>query len=159
MLDKKIDGRLLRVAHVAPQLDMGGMERLLVEFGRPADHSRFSLHFVSLTDRGELADDIELCGWPVIHLGMRPGLRPWGIMQLFKFFRDSKIDVVHTHNNKALVYAAPTARLAGIRRIIHTRHGQNFSCSTREAFLMRSMSHLTSRLPPRATPRYFCFRD
>ena len=58
---------ILRIAHVAPGLDMGGLEKVLVELARHTDRSRFDLTFVSLDGRGILADEIEgvlvvLCG-------------------------------------------------------------------------------------------------
>ena len=37
--------RTMRIAHVSLQLETGGMEKLLVEFARHADRSRFALHF------------------------------------------------------------------------------------------------------------------
>lgn len=122
--------RRLRIAHVVPQLNMGGLERLQVDFARHIDRSQFDLQFVSLSDRGTLAAEIEHEGWPVTAYRMRPGLRPSYILRLANFFRKSNIDVVHTHNTKALFYAAPAAKLAGVHKIIHTRHGQCFN-STR----------------------------
>src|SRR5207253_3127414 len=66
-----------RIAHVALQLQTGGMEKLLVEFARHADREQFELHFVSIGGRGTLADDIESAGWTVTALNTPPGLRPW----------------------------------------------------------------------------------
>ena len=43
---------LRRVAHVTLGLEVGGQEKLLVEFARHADRRRFALQFVSLTTRG-----------------------------------------------------------------------------------------------------------
>src|SRR5262249_60231434 len=57
--------RRLRVVHVTQGLDMGGLEKLLVEFARHADRDRFELHFVSLGGRGVLAREVEACGWSV----------------------------------------------------------------------------------------------
>ena len=69
--------RRLHVAHITLGLDMGGQEKLLVEFARHADRGRFKLMFVSLGGRGVLADDIEALGWPVMTLNAhRPGLKP-----------------------------------------------------------------------------------
>ena len=42
--------------------------------------------------------------------GIRPGL----IMRLARLFRRWKVDVVHTHNTKPLIYAAPGALLARV---------------------------------------------
>ena len=50
----KTEGRPLRVVHVASQMVTGGMEKLLVEFARHADRSRFDLRFVALVLGGAL---------------------------------------------------------------------------------------------------------
>ncbi len=87
-----------RVAHVTLGLDVGGQEKLLVEFARCADRNRFDLHFVSLGGRGLLADDLESHGWPVTTLGAPFGFRPSLIPRLARLFRQLRIDVVHTHD-------------------------------------------------------------
>jgi glycosyltransferase involved in cell wall biosynthesis len=132
----------VRVVHVVNQLDMGGMEKLLVEFARYADRGRFALHFVSLTGRGVLTEEIETLGWEVTSLGVRPGLRPGLAVRLANFFRRLRADVVHTHNTRPLLYAGPAARLAGVRRVIHTRHGQRYGAPRRvtAAFRLAAMT-------------------
>lgn len=127
----------LRVVHVVLQLDTGGMEKLLVEFARHADRSRFDLRFVSLTGRGHVAGELEALGWPVEALAMPPGVRPGFVLRLAKLFRSWKADVVHAHNSKPLMYCGPAARLAGVRRIVYTRHGQRHNASTRRNTLYR----------------------
>ena len=49
---------------------MGGMEKLLVEFARHADRGRFSLHFLTLGEKGAVAEEIEALGWPVEPRGL-----------------------------------------------------------------------------------------
>src|SRR5437773_7702872 len=95
--------RPLRVVHVTQGLDMGGQEKLLVEFARHADRRAVDLHFLSLGTRGRLAKDIEACGWPVEALLMPPGLWPSLVPQLARLFRRLRCDVVHTHNNRPLI--------------------------------------------------------
>src|SRR5215510_8892797 len=99
--------RRLRVVHVTGCLDMGGQEKLLVELARHADRDRFDLRFVSLTTRGSLADEIEDEGWPVDHWNLQLGFWPGLILKLAHWLRRERIDVVHTHNNRPLIYAAP----------------------------------------------------
>ena len=96
---------------------MGGLEKLLVEFARHADRARFDLRFVTLGDRGHLADEIEALGWPVLALGMPTGLRPRAVLELARLFRRERVDVVHTHSEGPLLYGAPAARLAGVGRV------------------------------------------
>jgi glycosyltransferase involved in cell wall biosynthesis len=122
------------------------MEKLLVEFARHADRERFELHFVSLGGRGSLADDLESCGWPVTALNTPSGLRPRLLLHLARFFREREIDVVHTHNTKPILYAAPAARLARVPRIIHTRHGQRYQATWRQTVLFRLATRLTNRV-------------
>lgn len=134
----------LRLAHVSLGLDVGGQERLLVEFARHADRRRFDLVFVSLTSRGRLAPQLEALGWPVLALDTPPGLRPSLVLRLSRLFREQAIDVVHTHDDKPLVYGALAARLAHVSRIVHTHHhGFLPSVSRRQTFLLSLAARLT----------------
>ncbi|HZY84656.1 MAG TPA: glycosyltransferase [Gemmataceae bacterium] len=133
----------LRVAHVTLGLDVGGQEKLLVEFARHADREGFELVFVSLTGRGQLAADLDAQRWPVVALEQPPGLRPRLILRLARLFRELKVDVVHTHDDKPLLYGAPAARLARVRRVLHTRHGRGFGLSRRQRLLVRLAARLT----------------
>ena len=66
----------IQVVHISLQLDVGGMEKLLVEFARHADRDRFDLRFVSMTTHGRVADEIAALGWPVMALEAPSGVRP-----------------------------------------------------------------------------------
>ena len=134
----------LRVAHVTLGLEMGGQEKLLVEFARHADRSRFELHFIVLGKHGPLADAIEDEGWSVQSLDTRDGLRPGLIVRLARLFRG--FDVVHTHDDKPLLYGAPAARLARTPAIVHTHHhGKLAQVSRRQEFLTSLASRCVHR--------------
>lgn len=136
----------IRVVHVVGQLDMGGMEKLLVEFARHADRERFDLHFLSLGNRGVVAEEIEALGWPVRSLGTTPKLNPWLVVRLARLFRELGADVVHTHNTPALIYAGPAVKLTRVGRVIHTRHGQGFGAKRREVALFRLVTLTADRV-------------
>jgi glycosyltransferase involved in cell wall biosynthesis len=112
----------LRIAHVSLGLDVGGQERLLIEFARHCDRTRFELTFISMTGRGRLGQALEELGWPVLALESPPGFRPRIVLRLARLFREHGFDVVHTHDDKPLLYGAPAAKLARVRRLIHTHH-------------------------------------
>ena len=139
------ENRPLRVAHVAPGLEMGGLERLLVELARHADRRRFELSFVSLGTRGSLAADIEDQGWPVTALEQPLGLRPRLVLRLARFFRCQRIDMVHTHDDRAQVYGSLAARLARVGGVIHTRHGRSIGASARQVLLVNACARLVNR--------------
>jgi glycosyltransferase involved in cell wall biosynthesis len=140
------NGRRLRVAHVSWGLNVGGLEKLLVEFARHADRAHFDLRFVSLTTRGTLASDLERHGWPVSALEEPGGLQPGLVLRLAQLFRRERIDVVHTHDERPLLYGAAAARLARVPRVVHTRHGQKARNTRRQVVLFRLAASLADRV-------------
>lgn len=134
-----------RVVHVSFGLEMGGQEKLLVEAAKHADRDRFGLQFVSLGTRGRLADDVEACGWPVEPMNEPTGLKPGLVLRLARLFHRWKPDVVHTHDNRALFYAAPAARLARVPRLVHTRHGRSTGASRGELKAVKQLARLVNR--------------
>jgi glycosyltransferase involved in cell wall biosynthesis len=135
----------MRVVHLTLGLDVGGQEKLLVEFARHADRSRFDLHFVSLGSRGDLAGELESCGWPVTALESPAGLRPGLVLRLARLFARLGADVVHTHDDRPNIHGAPAAWLAGVRRVIHTRHSQGTWLTRRQQYLVRAAALFNDR--------------
>jgi len=136
---------LIRVTHISFGLDMGGQEKLLVELAKHVDRLRCSLHFISLGGRGRLAGDIEDLGWPVTALSVPRGLRPDLVIRLAHEFRCQRSDVVHTHDNRSLFYAAPAARLTRVPGVVHTCHGRDVRATPRQEAMARHLSRLVDR--------------
>jgi glycosyltransferase involved in cell wall biosynthesis len=122
------------------------MEKLLVEFARHADRDRFDLRFVCLGPHGPVADEIAACGWEVNCLGVAPGLRAGLVYRLAREFARTRADVVHTHNNAPLIYGGPAARLAGVRAVVQTRHGQATGTSRRHRLAFRVATLFAQRV-------------
>jgi glycosyltransferase involved in cell wall biosynthesis len=137
--------RRLNVAHLTHSLDMGGAEKLLVEFARHTDRRRFNPCVVSLTTRGVLADEIEATGCPVIALDAGNGFRPGLFFKLAQLFRQRQIDVVHTHDDRPHIYGTVAALLAGVPRVIHMRHGQGLHLSARQRRLVNFLARFADR--------------
>ena len=64
---------MIRIVHVISDLDTGGAEVMLAKLVGAMDRDRFSNAVISLTDRGQLAEQIESSGVAVHTLGMRRG--------------------------------------------------------------------------------------
>jgi glycosyltransferase involved in cell wall biosynthesis len=125
------------VAHVTLGLSTGGQERLLVDFARSTDTTQFQLVFISLTGRGPIADALEMVGARVVCLDAKPGLRPSLVLRLKKLFERENVDIVHTHDDRPLIYGVPAARWAGLR-VIHTQHhGRLPNARRRQEMLIR----------------------
>src|SRR5262249_14392199 len=135
----------LNVAHLTQSLDVGGAEKLLVEFARHADRRRFAPRVVSLSTRGTLADEIEAADCPVTALGAGAGFHPGLFVRVAQLFRRWQIDVVHTHDDRPHIYGTAAALLAGVPRVIHTRHGQSRHLSWRQRRLVNFLSRFTDR--------------
>ncbi len=118
------DREPISVCHVSMSLATGGLERLLVEFSRLHDRERFQLQFVSLTDLGTPAVDIQSHGCPVtsMQFGQNGKLRM--LWKLARHLRTSNVDIVHTHNTYAHFYGTLAAKLAGSPVVINTQHGR-----------------------------------
>lgn len=127
-------------------LEIGGMEKLLVEFARLADRGQYELHFVSLTDRGILADEVEAHGWTVHGLEKRPGIRFGITWKLVKLFRQLRVDVVHSHSAPACIYGVSAARLARIPVSVNTRHGPRPELGSRQDRLYAYTARFADRI-------------
>lgn len=136
----------LRVAQVTLGLDVGGQERLLVEMARHRDLARFDWTVIALGARGTLADQMEALGVRVVALESPGGFRPGLWRRLAKMFHVEHYDVVHTHDDRPLLYGMPAAWWAGVPRRIHTHHhGRLDHVTWRQRLLMRLASRYAQR--------------
>ena len=115
--------RPIRVCHLSLGLTTGGMERLLVDFGRFRDASAVEPRFVALGDVGEPAREIRALGLPVHEEADGSGSGVSRLWRLVRLFRQLQPDVVHTHNPAPQLWGTVAARLARVPVVVHTRHG------------------------------------
>ena len=112
---------MLTIAHVGDSMEMGGAEKLtatLCRLQRDRGHTA-SVH--CLYRLGVLGEELQTEGFEVI---LHPPCSFFFLMRsLYKAFRRSAPDVVHCHNATAAILAAIPARLAGVKKVIVTRHG------------------------------------
>lgn len=113
----------LHVTHVVLSLDVGGLERNVVNQVREGRALGQRASVVCLERRGLLAPRVEELGGIVLCLDKRPGIRMSVIPKLAKVFRSLRPDVVHTHQIPTLFYAGPAARRYGRIPVVHTEHG------------------------------------
>ena len=136
----------LRVAHVTQGLEVGGQERLLVEMARHRDRNRFEWIVVVLGGRGPLAEALEAANVRVLFLDAPTGLRPGLCRRLARWLHQERIDVIHTHDDRPLIYGMPAAWWAGIGRRIHTHHhGRVPQIGRRQLWLIRLAARFATR--------------
>src|SRR4051794_16905882 len=117
----------LSVTHVVHCLDVGGLERVVVNLARQGLRLGQRVSVVCLERPGGLAAEVEGLGAALRCTDKRPGLRLGTVGRLRKVLRDLRPDVVHTHQIGALFYAGTAARLAGAGTVVHTEHGNHYA--------------------------------
>ncbi|HEY2377992.1 MAG TPA: glycosyltransferase [Gemmatimonadaceae bacterium] len=111
-----------RVLHIIQNLNYGGMERLLADIVRGLDRARFDAHVLALQYLGRFADGLR----EVAQLHLAKPMSRWSMIRpssLARQIASIEPDVVHTHSG-VWFKASLAARMAGVRRIIHTEHGR-----------------------------------
>ena len=110
----------MKIIHVVYSLKMGGAEvlvRQLCKLQRAAGHDVSVCVYEGI---GMVGEAIQQDGVAITVMGEAHPLKTmWRYCRLFS---ESEPDVVHCHNQAATTHAALAARLAGVRRVITTRH-------------------------------------
>jgi len=81
----------------------------------------------SPSPEGESLRDL---GFPVTEIFINREINVWSdsgaILKMFRYFRNIRPEIVHTHTSKAGVVGRVAARLAGVPSVVHTVHGFPF---------------------------------
>ena len=116
--------RPLRVCHLSMTLLTGGLERLLVDYGRFHDSNAFQLHFAALEDLGQPADDLRNDGFDVHSFQLSETGKLRTLWKIRDYLKAHQIDVLHTHNTYPYFYGAIAGWMAGTPVIVNTQHGR-----------------------------------
>lgn len=109
----------IRILHLITRLPIGGAERLLLGILRNLDPNEFESVVCCIQDRGELAEEAEAMGIPMIALNLmqRGGHDRQVVPALRRIIRERDIDLIHTHLYHANLYGRLAARREGIPAI------------------------------------------
>jgi glycosyltransferase involved in cell wall biosynthesis len=110
----------MRVLHVITTLTAGGAEQQLRLLLRRLPHD---CEVVTLAGAGPVAAAIRADGTPVHELTGASDRTLSAIGRLRRLIRLGRYDVVHTHRYRACVHGRLAARLAGVRLVVATEHG------------------------------------
>src|SRR6266849_4726591 len=117
------------IVHLAKMKGLSGCEQQLLAL-LPALHEEgWDIRLIVLEERGGPIPAVNApqrfadYGVPVERLGMSRHGGPVVLARLVQRFRVLEPGLVHTHLIHADVFGALAARLAGVRRLVSTRHG------------------------------------
>ncbi|MEY4564785.1 MAG: hypothetical protein RLZZ618_4062 [Pseudomonadota bacterium] len=112
------------VVHVIDELPPDGAERLIVDvLQNRSDRFRYSV--LCIVAGGQMVDELRAIGVPVTILNRKRGLDLGTVPALVRWYKQERVDVVHTHLYAADSYGRAAALLAGVRGRFSTRHNTN----------------------------------
>lgn len=123
----------------------GGTERQVVNLVRHLDRSRFEPRFACLKRWGELLDDIEQQQIPIAEYRINSLYTPDTFRRLLRFaweLKRSKIQIVHSYNFYANVFALPAAKLAGVPVIIASIRDTGMGVTPAKSFVHKQVCRL-----------------
>ena len=139
----------MRIAQVLYSLDMGGQEMMALHLTKELLRRGHELTVVTMTPGGSLRDEFAPAKIVDAPRKATSGIDPRAWPTLYRAFRAIRPDVVHTHAPGPLLYGVPAARLAGVKRIVHTSHGANVTqLNARSIALGRAIVLLLTRFVP-----------
>lgn len=119
---EKSDGARMKVLHVLYKLMPSGAEKMLSDAVALFRENGVEGWILANDDEeGPYADVLKSCGYRVVQI---PWSRArWHLVDFFLFCRREKIQVVHIHVIRGYLGFAIAARLAGVKVVVKTFHG------------------------------------
>ena len=139
----------MRIAQVLFSLDMGGQEMMALHLTKELLRRGHDVHVVSMSPGGTLRGEFAPAKIVDAPRKSASGIDPKAWPTMWKALRSIQPDVVHTHAPGPLLYGVPAARLAGVKRIVHTSHGANVTqLNAKSIALGRAIVLLLTRFVP-----------
>ncbi|MFH1865781.1 MAG: glycosyltransferase [Candidatus Eisenbacteria bacterium] len=113
---------MAKVLHVVESMQAGGAERVVAEYAKWHDRSRYSPEVCCVLTSGPLAASVAASGVPVHVLGRKSRFDIGAIFRLARIVRSGRFDVVHNHNFAALSAGLPASILGRAKAVIRTEH-------------------------------------
>ena len=130
------------IAHLIYRLDIGGLERVMLNCINQMQDQVFEHIIISLTEANNFAQSLEN-PIKVYCLHKRPGADLIIHYKLYKLLKQIKPGVLHTYNLPTIEYH-PIAKLAGVQGHIHAEHGRDIGdpqgLNKKHNLLRRSMA-------------------
>jgi glycosyltransferase involved in cell wall biosynthesis len=130
----------VRVCMVVNNLDVGGLEKVVLSLLRHLPESEVETSLLCLSGPGKLMGEVRLPPERVLvlekpaEMTIADRLRtPAVMLRVARFLRERRVDVVHPHNLAPLVFAGAAARLLGGSRprVVYSEHNQINRASAR----------------------------
>ena len=113
---------MMKIAQIMPEFGLAGAETMCENLTYELRNAGHEVLVVSMYEyHSAITERLEAAGVEIRYLGKKPGLDVSMIPKMQKVFRETGVQVVHTHRYCAQ-YAMPAAMLAGVPCRVHTVH-------------------------------------
>lgn len=117
--------KAINIMFVTPCFGVGGLEQVVLNILQFLDRDKFNPLLCTLLEPDEcMYEEAKRLDLPCHTVKKKPGIDYLLPFKLREIFNKEKIDLINSHDIGATLYAAPAARLCGIKRIVHTDHSQ-----------------------------------
>jgi glycosyltransferase involved in cell wall biosynthesis len=135
--------RANRILHIQKAGGIAGAERHLLTLLEHLDRTHFTFEFLLLVERDEHVKEyksrLEGIGVPTRTIPIKRNLDPVCLWQIMRFIRRGAYDVVHTHLVHGDLYGTVAAKLAGVSRVLSSKHGYNDFENSSRAYLINGV--------------------
>ena len=112
----------MKVLQVIPYFCFGGAETMCENLTYALKAAGHDVTVVSLyNEHTPISERMERAGVKILYLDKKLGLDVSMVPKLYRIMKQEKPDVVHTHLD-VIKYAVAAAKLAGVKRCVHTVH-------------------------------------
>lgn len=140
------DSKKIKIVYIITTLLRGGAERLLVDLAANINRNKFDVSVISLIRGGPLAEILEDQGIEVAVFSKKTKLGLGLLWQVYKYLKNKKPQIVHTHLFGADAWGRLAAILAGVPVIISTEHNINLSESWLKRLIKKFLSLFTDKI-------------
>jgi glycosyltransferase involved in cell wall biosynthesis len=113
----------IKILHIMTRLPVGGVENQLLSILRNYDKSKLSPLVCSLSDKGQIGEEIEREGIEVVCLNKLGHRFDWSIVKdICSLITERSIKVVRTHQYHANLYGRLAAHRAGVPCVVASIH-------------------------------------
>jgi glycosyltransferase involved in cell wall biosynthesis len=143
----------MKIVHIINCLDTGGAETMLLRLLSQCDRQRYQFEVISLTDLGEIADDLRDIDVPVRALNLSRSAtipNPTAIFRLASWLRQSRPDLVQTWMYHANLVGGIAAKLACRAPVIWGIRQTNVDLASvrlRTSLIAKGAARLSKLLP------------
>jgi glycosyltransferase involved in cell wall biosynthesis len=130
----------IKIIYIITNLNFGGAEKLLLDIVRYLDKSRYEVKVLTVMGDGPLVLDFEKAGVAVKIFEKKNKLGIGVIWRIYKYLKQEKPQIVHTHLFGGDTWGRLAAILARVPIIISTEHNTNLD----EGFLKRLVKKILS---------------